>query len=794
MQFIVTLFLILLSSPCLAFNCSIQAAISSQNTSAWKHAPQWVEAGGGWINNPTLGAELFNVNAAAFTSGTYGWNGYTNTIANVSSALQITYVSNSAGAIEYLNATDAAALTVGNWYRYAMDVMVSSGGSVSWNLRTSNASGVTLAQPSFTNTTPVRKTANFRADGTADAYVNFASMGAGEIVTVDNLSLKALPGLAGLINTRNEGMADGTITVRLESTTRGEQYGIWCRSNAEYPATPTSGLLVMLAGDGYIRAYTLSGTTWSVASGFTATAQTSATGNYLRVVLSGTTAQVFFSTDSGVTFTQISGNITLPSATGNIHGLFSTGTTTALTNYTFAMPALTYTSFPILPFAVLVGDNDPVSPNRTAANISKHDIVLTQDFAYDDAGATWSAVKALNPASKFFAYVAGEIINITSNCASIPGGLDNIGRYSSACGHSQGTLSTHLNTTPSYFLKDAGGTVIYNTNSPNYYIMDVGVPGLQQYWVEATTTDMNGRAWQPDGVFTDWTYPLLTAQSSVDPDYTTDALWADAVISFVDAVTGGLAGAAPSLLYVPNIGCASSDVGSAAWISMDGNAHPPYAGLDEAIFVQDGGCGTVRTNGTQGVYVLPPVRWIYSLNVLSQTSNIRVLGQNRTCNGYGPGSAMVDQYDHVRTWDDLLISSLAYYFLGQNANGIRDRWRFQEGSDYNWMDSAAPYWHAEYDYLDLGRPLEDYHLVSGQTDVYMREYERGYVYASISYTVDRSIALPVDCKKITHANVSNDWNSLATITADTLTPMSGAIYAKNSMLNATKLPELGGQR
>jgi hypothetical protein len=142
-------------------------------------------------NTPVLGSELWDAAAAAFTSGTYAWTPYgSNTLANVGNALEITYVNHASGAYEPLNnAADLSSdLTLGTFYRFAYRTKVNTGtvfplldpgganGSIAWTVN---------------NTTLANYIADFRCGHASNGTFQHSGMGTGEVVTIDDLSLKA---------------------------------------------------------------------------------------------------------------------------------------------------------------------------------------------------------------------------------------------------------------------------------------------------------------------------------------------------------------------------------------------------------------------------------------------------------------------------------------------------------------------------------------------------------------------------------------------------------------------------
>ncbi|GAB1452061.1 hypothetical protein MASR2M47_21170 [Draconibacterium sp.] len=139
--------------------------------------------------------------------------------------------------------------------------------------------------------------------------------------------------------------------------------------------------------------------------------------------------------------------------------------------------------------------------------LSKFDIVVLQRFNYDDIrGGTYSAIKKINPDTKIFLYQLGPW------CATKDDGptvvyMRSIGRYNYNKGHSMGNLNTNNS---DFFLLDSNSKKINVPAFPNDYLLDFGSKKLIDYWIEATTNDIIGQAWEADGLFLDVTVPIIS--------------------------------------------------------------------------------------------------------------------------------------------------------------------------------------------------------------------------------------------------------------------------------------------
>jgi hypothetical protein len=137
-----------------------------------------------------LGSELWDAAAAVFTSGTYSWAVQgTNTIANVGNELQITYVNHEGGAYNFLRDINdlSSDLTVSRHYKLSVDAYY-SGGSAGVRLEV-DTGGVKLYSSNLTGS---KTTYNFYFVATSAAahYLQLDSLGASNVVYIDNLTLK----------------------------------------------------------------------------------------------------------------------------------------------------------------------------------------------------------------------------------------------------------------------------------------------------------------------------------------------------------------------------------------------------------------------------------------------------------------------------------------------------------------------------------------------------------------------------------------------------------------------------
>jgi len=191
----------------------------------------------------TAGADMFDAGAGVFTTGTYSWTAYgTNTIANDTNTLKVTYVDNPGGAYCYLNTSSDlnANLVVGTLYELKFDVKVNNAGHIGMFLGGKND---TLLS-NITDTEFASYTHYFNAFLTDGQRILFSGMGAGDIAWLDNLSIKPVT----LTNwTAGAGWAPqavaGALTnkaVKTAGTASAIEQDINAKNNISYPLAWTN--------------------------------------------------------------------------------------------------------------------------------------------------------------------------------------------------------------------------------------------------------------------------------------------------------------------------------------------------------------------------------------------------------------------------------------------------------------------------------------------------------------------------------------------------------------------------
>ncbi len=148
--------------------------------------------GQSWFGGDNLAADLFDAGKGIFTSGTYSWTVYgTNTIANVSNALAITWVDDAAGAhLEWADAEDLSSdLTIGTLYKVQFDASINTGSA---EVHIYNQAGSSIDSVTVDKTSLQTFVIYFVATHATGDSMRMANMGAGEVLTLDNITIQAV--------------------------------------------------------------------------------------------------------------------------------------------------------------------------------------------------------------------------------------------------------------------------------------------------------------------------------------------------------------------------------------------------------------------------------------------------------------------------------------------------------------------------------------------------------------------------------------------------------------------------
>jgi len=299
------------------------------------------------VITPSLGSDLYDPGAGTFDSGTYGWVAQgTNTIANVSNALEITYVDNANGAKNPLYAAGdlSSNLLLDVWYQIQYDAWTNAGSSITYI--TQMGSGNVLTYTGFTSTTPVTKTGVLRNQTTNSAFQALYNnnLGAGEKAYWDNITIKPLT-LSSLFSTVSTSDADVIADANV-TMTAGTQAGLVL--NLDSTSSPANFIIVYHDGTSVKVDEAVAG----VYTNKQSTTVTYSAGATLRAIREGTKLRVYYNN------ALIGAELTMTANTNTKHGMFSTYATNSFDNFTLWPRGSGTTKFTDAPFEELTTTRD----------------------------------------------------------------------------------------------------------------------------------------------------------------------------------------------------------------------------------------------------------------------------------------------------------------------------------------------------------------------------------------------------------------------------------------------------
>jgi hypothetical protein len=391
--------------------------------------------------------------------------------------------------------------------------------------------------------------------------------------------------------------------------------------------------------------------------------------------------------------------------------------------------------------------------------ISKYDYVLMNRFHYQNINrSTYSSIKKLNPGIKILIYQMGAEVSDRMDSYGIIE-LNNLGRFNISRGHSMGSLNGNH---PELFLLDSKGSRIYTPQYPGMYLMDMGSNDYRNYWMEASRNDIVKQAWVADGIFMDGCWATLeeNGYSAMPVKYLDNNLAVNAMTGFMNAMSGYLSQLGQ--LTGANTGNARLVNGAEAWLVLDRMSTPPDFALEEGAFAVAWGSSDVQYYSMD--------EWKRQVDLLKQVKNYKPFYQAHT--DLTPGQSGTGSDGKPVTFWDVLWYSLASFQVGKCNNSY---FGFTPGFTYNKI-----YWFDEYN-IDLGNALGDYQQVkTGSATIYMREFEKGYVFVNPDSFDASNISLPVSCRQLTHDNLLSDPSLIAQVRSINLKSHRGTFLLKVS--------------
>ena len=457
-------------------------------------------------------------------------------------------------------------------------------------------------------------------------------------------------------------------------------------------------------------------------------------------------------------------------------------TVSAPVTVTVANPTPASGSCKFIPSFLVYLGGGPALVADDAPKLAKFDGIEIDRFRFNEISPNvnaWAEIKSYNPNVQIFLYVTGpEDSNYHDGLPQVY--LNDIARYDVSRGHPMGSLNGDH---PELFLLDSAGNRIYYTPQSNvatnqyWYLMDFSAATYQAYWLTAVKADIVDQPWIADGVFADNCTATnvidFGAYSAVPTKYPDDARWSGAMNSFAGAITAGLHG------YGQKLWCNRGDTrfagGSAAWGNLDASASPPDVLLEEGAFAVMWGVGDVQFYQESD--------WKRQVDTMAAIRNSSVAMISHT--KLSEGQAGTDNWGQPVTFWQTLWYSLGSFLLAKNDQLRNSYFMFNGGSGYDKI-----WWYDEYDMIYLGGSVGPYAVTpidtsSGPTNVYWREFEKGYVYVNPTPNNVASVILPQacqatpnPCRQLTHDNLLSPPSDLPAVTAVTLSGHNAAIILK----------------
>jgi hypothetical protein len=330
---------------------------------------------------------------------------------------------------------------------------------------------------------------------------------------------------------------------------------------------------------------------------------------------------------------------------------------------------------------------------------------------------TWTELKSKNPEIIITLYQNGS--QVAENTDHLePLFLDNIGRFNISRGNPEGSISDN----PEWFLKNEPGDIIKDSVNNESLILDYGNSSVVDYWLKSTNDDIVNTPWKADGIMVDNLKSSNNSAATSDPSRW-PAKYPDAQTNnsventFINDITTTLHD--QGQIVVPNRTNSRSTEGEAAWVDLDSRPNPPDIILEEGAFAVNWGEGDVH------FYSLDD--WLRQITIPQKIKNSSVALLSHT--DLSPGQTGVDSNGNEVSFKQVFWYSLGSYLLAKN-----DEQPTLFSFDYD-RDANGDYkrisWFDIYTQFDLGQAIEETIPATVETNsVYMREFDKGYVYVN----------------------------------------------------------------
>jgi hypothetical protein len=411
---------------------------------------------------------------------------------------------------------------------------------------------------------------------------------------------------------------------------------------------------------------------------------------------------------------------------------------------------------------------------RSLEETARFDVLITNpnmdDIWAEGEDNSWQRLKALNPDMVLLLYKIGPGEYNTATWGELGEGWEWM-----KDNHGIGTDDRWIEIGLTY------GEYLQNSAYTNERLMLLGNDRWQSYWLETLYDDRWGGAKGfdcegADGIFSDVTgfqvpytgnwyregFPEQPDQPEsywADGDYLHDA-WHDDMVGFFNYAMPWLD--ERGLVFAPNFGSMARN--PEHWAELDSMAQAPFAAMEEAGFV----CpyGTLET-------AFKVWNWTDKVGVLGSLENVKAfMTEHGNLDSDVEGVARMDVADPtgMRGWDALWFSMASFLmaFNDDIASGFMNFtiWGYCE---YYWLDEFDPA------YLHLGRARGEYFQ---DGDVYLREYDDGWVAANPSADDAQDVAVPDGQARVLDHDNFQDAESVPLVTSFDLASHRGAVLLK----------------
>ena len=415
----------------------------------------------------------------------------------------------------------------------------------------------------------------------------------------------------------------------------------------------------------------------------------------------------------------------------------------------------------------------PTLVEEDMVRLAKFDLLDIDRFRYNDIGIKnlrengWT-IRDINPGIEIFLYEVGpEVSNYHDDRGNVIT-LNDLGRYNVDRDHSMGSLNGDH---PELFLLDTSGVRSYNVNYSNpsldqyWYLMDFGSPEYIRYWLEAVEADIISQPWVMDGVHVD-NCTVFNYGYATPTKYPDESTWSSAMNGFVQALVTGLQKSGQKLWA--NRGQTFMRDGFDDWLALDQSGNAPDVVMEEGAFAVSWG-----ENSNTRFY--PEANWKRSVDLLGRIQNSRVAYLSHT--DLGKNEEGVDNYNRPVTFWQSMWYALGSFLLGKDD--VRDNAYFMfSGGAFNKI-----WWFEEYEKIDFGRATGPYQtLAIGETNIYWREFEFGYIYVNPTENDADFVELPEPGKLITHENLLVPLSAVTSVNSVTLPAHHAAFVRKASSI------------